>query len=71
MLPPDLPQPGNSGRGWEQADFFAVTQIPLPRRDIGVIASTELLAACFAAIVSSLKCLFILVPEQSVNPGGI
>lgn len=70
VLPPELPQPGNKG-GWEHADFFGITQISLPRRDIGVIASTELLAACFAAVMSSLKCLFALVPGQSVHPGDI
>lgn len=58
------------------ADFFGITQILLPGRDIGVIVSIELLAASFAAMVSSLKCLLLLsqgslwiqvIPETNVK----
>lgn len=58
------------------ADFFGITQVLLPGRDIGVIVSIELLAASFAAMVSSLKCLILLsqgslwiqvIPETNVK----
>lgn len=58
------------------SDFFGITQVLLPGRNIGVMESIELLAASFAARVLSLKYLILLsqgslwiqvIPETNVK----